>query len=56
MIFTKKKWVGKDFTIKCIGNDVYYKNAWEMTFTIKMHKKWFFCKNAWEMIFTIKMC
>ena len=34
------------FTIKCIGNDFYYKNALEMIFTIK---------NALEMIFTIKM-
>ena len=27
------------FTIKCIGNDFYYKNALEMIFTIKMHWK-----------------
>ena len=27
------------FTIKCTGNDFYYKNALEMIFTIKMHWK-----------------
>ena len=27
------------FTIECIGNDFYYKNALEITFTIKMHWK-----------------
>ena len=26
-------------TIKCIGNDFYYKNALEMIFTIKMYWK-----------------
>ena len=34
------------FTIKCIGNDFYYKNGLEMIFIIK---------NGLEMIFTIKM-
>ena len=48
------------FTIKCIRNDFYYKNALEMIFTIKMHYKWFLLwkcigndfdyKNALEII------
>ena len=29
------------FTIKCIGNDFYYKNALDNDFYYKMHKKWF---------------
>ena len=27
------------FTIKCIGNDFYYKNALKMIFTIEIHWK-----------------
>ena len=32
------------FTIKCIVNDFYNKNALEMIFTIKIHCKWFLLK------------
>ena len=46
MIFTiKMHW--KSFLLqKCIGNDLYYKNALEMIF---------YNKNTWEIIFIIKM-
>ena len=39
MIFIKMHW--NDFTIKCIRNDFYYKNALEMIIIKEMHWKWF---------------
>ena len=55
MIFTIKMHKRWFLQWKCIRNDFYYKNAWEMIFTIKCIRSDFYYKNALEMIFIIKM-